>query len=195
MKLVLASASASRAEILRGAGVPFEVCPAGMDEDAVKHEMCWAEGSAIAGKLAKLKALHISTRYPQDLVLGADQVLVLENELFSKAATLGDAALQLRLLRGKAHQLVGAAALAHDGKLVWRHTDVATLWMREFGEEFLKAYLIAEGNTLLGSVGCYRLESSGAQLFDRVEGDYFSILGLPLLPLLAALRDHGVLER
>ncbi len=195
MSFILASASRSRAEILRGAGVPFSVHPAQIDEDAVKRDMRGAGGHAIAEKLADLKALSVSTEYPQDLVLGADQVLMLDNELFSKAETLGVAAAQLRRLRGRPHQLIGALVLARNGKSVWRHIDIATLWVRDFSEDFLKSYLAAESDALLGSVGCYRLEGMGAQLFERVEGDYFSILGLPLLPLLAALRDHGVLER
>ncbi|HVU19679.1 MAG TPA: nucleoside triphosphate pyrophosphatase [Rhizomicrobium sp.] len=194
MKLVLASGSSSRAQILRDAGVTFAIHPADIDEDAVKHEMRNAGAQAIAEKLAELKSLQISTQFPQDLVLGADQVLALDNEIFSKAETLDAAAAQLRRMRGKCHQLVGALVLARDGKPVWRHTEISKLWVRAFSEEFLKDYLKTEGKALLGSVGCYRLEGMGAQLFERVEGDYFSILGLSLLPLVGALRDHGVLE-
>jgi septum formation protein len=195
MNFILASGSSSRAQILRDAGVFFTVHAAHIDEEAVKIEMRGAGGHAVAEKLAELKALHISTQHPQDLVLGADQVLVLENEIFSKAETLDAAAEQLLRLRGKTHQLIGALVLAHDGKPVWRHTEVSTLRVRDFGDDFLKTYLATEGEALLGSVGCYRFEGLGAQLFERVEGDYFSILGLPLLPLLGALRDHGVVER
>jgi len=194
MKFILASGSSSRAQILRDAGVPFTAYPAHTDEDAVKNEMQGAGGRAVAEKLAELKALHISTQHPQDLVLGADQVLVLDNELFSKAETLDTAATQLRRLRGKSHQLIGALVLARDGKPVWQHTETSTLWVRDFSEEFLKTYLAAEGKPLLGSVGCYRFEGLGAQLFERVEGDYFSVLGLSLLPLLGALREYGVIE-
>ena len=194
MTFILASGSASRAQILRDAGVAFTVHPAHIDEDAVKNEMRGASGGAVAEKLAELKALQISTQRPQDLVLGADQVLVLGDEVFSKAETLEAAAGQLRRLRGKRHQLIGALALARAGMPVWRHTEISTLWVRDFSDAFLKSYLKAEGEALLGSVGCYRFEGLGAQLFERVEGDYFSILGLSLLPLLAALRDHGVLE-
>ncbi len=193
MSFILASASRSRAEILRGADVRFSIHPAHIDEDAIKRDMRGAGEHAIAEKLAELKALSVSTEHPQDLVLGADQVLMLDDELFSKAETLDAAAAQLRRLRGRPHQLIGALVLARNGKSVWRHVDIATLWARDFSEDFLKAYLAAEGDALLGSVGCYRLEGMGAQLFERIEGDYFSILGLPLLPLLAALRDHGVL--
>jgi septum formation protein len=194
MKFILASGSSSRAQILRDAGLSFAVHPAHIDEDAVKTGLRGAGGRAVAEKLAALKALHISTQHPQDLVLGADQVLVLGDELFSKAETLDAAGDQLRKLRGKSHQLIGALVLARGGKPVWRHTEVSTLSVRDFSDAFLNSYLAAEGQALLGSVGCYRFEGLGAQLFERVEGDYFSILGLSLLPLLGALRDHGVLE-
>ena len=193
--LVLASASAIRAELLRGAGVPFSVHPAKIDEDAVKNGMRGAGGRAIAGQLAERKSLAVSTQHPHDLVLGADQVLEMDGELFSKAVTIGDAAAQLRRLRGRRHQLIGALVLAKGGTPVWRHVEASTLWVRDFSDAFLDAYLESEGEAVLGSVGCYRFEARGAQLFDRVEGDYFSILGLSLLPLLAALRDQGVMPR
>lgn len=194
MSLILASGSSSRAQILRDAAVPFTVHPAQIDEDSIKNDMRCADGRAIAERLAELKALQISTKHPQDFVLGADQVLMLDDDLVSKADTLEDAAAQLRKLRGRKHRLIGALVLAKNGMPIWRHTEISTLWVRDFGDGFLDAYLKAEGDRLLGSVGCYRFEGPGAQLFERVEGDYFSILGLSLLPLLAALRDHGVLE-
>jgi septum formation protein len=192
---VLASGSASRAQILHAAGVPFSGQPAQIDEDVVKIAMHGESGQAIAEALAERKALHISTMHPHTLVLGADQVLMLGDTLVSKADTLEAATAQLRTLCGQPHQLISALVLAKGGAPVWRHTDIATLRMRDFSDAFLDAYLRAESDALLGSVGCYRLEGLGAQLFERIEGDYFSILGLPLLPLLAALRDHGVLER
>lgn len=195
MSFILASGSSSRAQILRDAGVPFTVHPAGIDEDAVKKDMHGADGHAIAERLAEQKALHISTKHPQDLVLGADQVLMLGDEFVSKVDTLEAAATHLRKLRGRKHQLIGALVLAKNGMPVWRHTEISTLWVRDFSESFLNAYLKSEGDQILGSVGCYRFEGLGGQLFERAEGDYFSILGLSLLPLLAALRDHGVLER
>ena len=193
--LVLASRSAVRAQILRNAGVLFSVQPAQIDESAVKKKMSGAGGRAIAERLAELKALQISTKHPQDLALGADQVLELDGEVFSKAETLDAAAIQLRRLRGKKHQLIGALVMARNGSALWRRTEVSTLWVRDFSDAFLGNYLGAEGDTLLGSVGCYRYEGLGAQLFERVEGDYFSILGLSLLPLLAALRDQGVIAQ
>jgi len=195
--LVLASASSSRAKLLRQAGVPFEVHPAHVDEDGLKESMLadGAQGRAIADALAELKARRVSNARPDALVLGADQVLVCDGELFSKAETVEAAAAQLRSLRGKPHLLVTAAVLAKDGAAIWRHVDISTLWMRDVSDAFLEAYLATEGDDLLGSVGCYRLEGAGAQLFERIEGDYFSILGLPLVPLLAALRQHGVVAQ
>jgi len=195
--LVLASASSSRARLLQHAGVPVEIYPAHVDEDSVKESMLadGAQGRAIADALAELKARRVSSARPGALVLGADQVLVCDGELCSKAETMADAAVQLRRLRGKPYLLVTAAVLAKDGAAVWRHVDISTLWMREFSDAFLETYLATEGDGLLGSVGCYRLEAAGVQLFERVEGDYFSILGLPLVPLLAALRQHGVVAQ
>ena len=193
--LVLASGSAIRARLLRDAGVEFTVQPAEVHEDAIKTSMCGAGGQAIAGALAECKALTVSGLRPGDFVLGADQVLTLGDELVSKADTVRAAAAQLRRLRGKRHQLTGALVLAKDGAPVWHHVEVSTLWMRDFSDEFLDAYLETEDEAVLGSVGCYRYEGPGAQLFERVEGDYFSILGLSLLPLLAALRDQGVIAR
>ncbi len=186
-RLVLASASASRARLLENAGVAFTVQPANIDEDAVKTS--GLDGRAVAQKLAELKAVAVAGA----LVLGADQVLVCDGRIMNKAATLAEAAQQLRLLRNRRHTLISAMALAAEGALVWRHAEESTLWMRDFSDAFLESYLGAESREILGGVGCYRYEGAGAQLFARVEGDYFSILGLPLVPLLAALRDRGVI--
>jgi septum formation protein len=186
-RLVLASASKSRARLLENAGIPFTVRPADIDEDAVKAS--GPDGRTVAEKLAELKA----SAFAGELVLGADQVLAYDGRLMSKAATLGEAAEQLRMLRGRRHVLVSAVVLARGSAPVWRHVEESALWMRDFSDAFLESYLAAEGPALLGGVGCYRYEGAGAQLFARVEGDYFSILGLPLVPLLAALREHGVI--
>jgi septum formation protein len=174
--------------------VPFEVRAALVDEDMVREAMLedGAEARAIADALAELKALRVSASHPDALVLGADQILMCERTLFRKAETMDAAREQLRRLRGCRHQLVTAAVLAKGGAPIWRHVDISTLWMRDFSDGFLESYLGAEGDALLGSIGCYRLEAMGAQLFERIEGDYFSILGLPLVPLLAALRQQGV---
>jgi nucleoside triphosphate pyrophosphatase len=191
--LVLASASASRARLLEAACVPFEIHPASVDEDRVKVSMQGAGGHAVADTLAELKAMQVSKARPGALVLGSDQVLVAGGGLMSKAGTRAAAAEQLRALRGGMHRLVTAAVLARDGAVVWRHVEEARLWMRRFSDAFLERYLAGESDAALGSVGCYRLEGPGAQLFERVEGDYFSILGLPLIPVLAALREQGAL--
>jgi septum formation protein len=153
-----------------------------------------AEARAVADALAELKALRVSSSDPDALVLGADQVLVCEGMVFSKAETMDTAREQLQRLRGRRHQLVTAAVLAKGAAPIWRHVDISTLWMRDVSDGFLESYLGTEGDALLGSVGCYRLEAMGSQLFERIEGDYFSILGLPLVPLLAALRQQGVVE-
>jgi septum formation protein len=192
-RLILASASATRAQILERAGVAFAVHPAAVDEETVKSSS--AGGHAVAEMLAEMKALRVSASHADALVLGADQVLICQGRVLSKAASLEDAREQLRFLRGKRHLLVSALVLARAGVSIWRHGDEASLWVREFSDVFLENYLQAEGREVLGSVGCYRLEGMGVQLFERVEGDYFSILGLPLMPLLAALREHGAVER
>jgi septum formation protein len=193
--LVLASASAVRARLLAASGVAFDVIPAHLDEDAVKEALL-AQNTpmrGVADALAELKALRVSRSHPEALVLGADQVLVFEKELVSKSPTVSEARALLTRLRGRKHELIGAAVLAKDGAAVWRHVDSATLTMQDFSNAFLDDYLAQEGEALLGSVGCYHLEGRGAQLFAHIAGDYFSILGLPLIQVLGALRDQGVL--
>ena len=196
-RLVLTSASPVRARLLEAAGVPFEVSPARVDEEAAKASLL-AEGAKprdIADALAEMKALRRSIAEPDALVLGADQVLEFEGDCIGKSANLDEAEALLRRLRGKSHALISAAVLARGGQPLWRHVETATLWMRDVSDNFLRSYLEGEGEGVLGSVGCYHLEGRGAQLFSRIEGDYFTVLGLPLLPVLAALRDFGVLER
>ena len=193
--LVLASASAARAAMLAAAGVETEIMPARIDEAAVRQAML-ATGAAprdLADKLAELKALRISARRPGRLVLGADQVLVLGGEVFDKAASRAEARRQLLTLRGRAHQLLSAAVVALDGAPIWRHVGAARLTMRPFSESFLDDYLDRIGDLALQAVGCYHLEGPGAQLFARVEGDHFTVLGLPLLEVLGFLRARGVL--
>lgn len=193
--LILASASPARAAMLRNAGVAIEIMPARIDEDAVKAALR-VEGAPArdqADKLAELKALRISARVPGRLVLGADQVLVADGAVFDKPADRAEAAAQLRSLRAGAHELMSAAVIAVDGAPVWRHVGRARLWMRRFSDAFLAAYLDSMGERVTQTVGGYMLEAEGAQLFSRVEGDYFSVLGLPLLEILAHLRDREVL--
>ncbi len=197
MKLVLASGSASRARLLTAAGVAFEVHPACVDETAVKDSLLadGADAAVVADALAELKATRVSVIHQDRLVLGADQVLNLDGALLSKCESIAEAAAMLRRLRDKQHTLLSAVVLARAGAPVWRHVARARLSMRAFSEAFLEEYLRGEGEAILSAVGCYHFEGRGAQLFDRIEGDYFSILGLPLLPLLAALRDQGVIAK
>jgi septum formation protein len=192
--LILASASGIRARLLREAGVRFGVRPAEVDEPAIKQRLRAAgtASDAFADALAEAKALNVSEASPQALVLGCDQVLVCEGRLFDKARDTSEAREVLKFLRGREHHLISACVLTQGGKPVWRYAERASLHMRAFSDEFLEAYLKDEGKLVLSSVGCYQLEGRGAQLFDRIAGDFFCVLGLPLLPLLAALRERGL---
>ena len=193
-QIILASKSAARRAVLTGAGVPFEVSVAGVDEDAVKNAML-AEGASprdVADALAELKAIKVSRSKP-GFVIGSDQTLEFEGKLYDKAETVEAAAERLKTMRGKPHKLHSAVVVAKDGAPIWREIVSATLTMRDFSDEFLASYLELEGEEALGSVGCYRLEGPGAQLFSKIEGDYFAILGLPLMGLLDLFRRHGVL--
>ena len=192
MSVILASKSAARRAVLDGAGVPYEVHVAGVDEEAVKASLL-AEGAGprdIADALAELKAIRVSRGRP-GFVIGADQTLDLEGTLYDKAETVAAARERLLTLRGKTHALHSAVVVAKDGAPIWREVVTARLTMRDFSEAFLDDYLATEGPAALGSVGCYRLEGPGAQLFSKIEGDYFAILGLPLMGLLDLLRRHG----
>lgn len=192
--IILASQSLARRAILEGAGVPIEAVSAGVDEDAAKASLL-AEGCTprdVADALAELKAIKASRSRP-GLVIGADQTLDLHGQLYDKAATLEEARARLKLLRGETHRLHSAVVVARDGVAVWRSLETATLTMRDFSDAFLEDYLKVEGAASLGSVGCYRLEGPGAQLFAKIQGDYFAILGLPLIGLLEFLRQHEAL--
>ena len=189
--LVLASRSEGRRALLAGAGVAFAVEPSRVDEAAVKRGHPHASSRQLAAVLAEAKAVEVSRRCA-GLVLGADQTLDLDGRLFDKPVDAADLRAQLLALRGRAHVLHAALALAREGEVVWRCEDSATLSVRPFTETFLAAYLAQEGAAALACVGGYRLEGVGVQLFERIKGDYFTVLGLPLLPLLDALRDMGV---
>lgn len=191
--LVLASQSAARAMLLRGAGLRFEARPARVDEDSIKRAMR-AEGATAADTalaLAGFKAQRI--RDPAALVIGADQLLVCGDAWFDKPDGMDGARDHLQRLRGREHCLVTAVVCHRGGAEVWRHVATPRLQMRGFSDAFLDDYLAAEGDAVLRSVGAYRLEGLGVHLFDRVEGEHSAILGLPLLPLLGFLRQHGVL--
>ena len=195
-QLVLASASASRQSLLRAAGVDFTVAPADIDEPALMRSLAakGADGHAIAEALAAEKAAHVSRLRPGDVVLGGDSVLAVEGEILGKCRDLAALRALLSRMSGRTHYLISSAALARDGRVLWRHTSEAKMTMRPLGDGFIDAYLAREGKKLLSSVGGYHFEGIGAQLFQKAEGDYFSILGLPLLEVLAALRTQGLLE-
>jgi septum formation protein len=195
--IVLASTSAARRSLLQGAGVPF-VCEApGVDEEPSKVRLL-GEGAGpekVAEMLAALKAMAVSQRRRGDLVIGADQTLDLDGELVGKAADLVEARARLYQLRGRRHRLHSAVVVCQAGRPLWRLVASAALSMRVFSPEFLDGYLERNGAAALSSVGCYQLEGEGAQLFDAVEGDYFTILGLPLIPLMEFLRSQEALPR
>lgn len=188
--LVLASTSATRRAMLDAAGVPHEAVSAGVDEEAAKTALAHLGGRALADALAELKAVKISARRPGDLVLGCDQTLELDDgTLLDKPGTaLAD---QLRQLSGRTHRLHSAVVAAENGLPVWRHVERAKLTIRVLSEVFIADYVACEGAAVAGCVGGYRIEGRGAQLFSRIEGSHFTILGLPLLPLLDWLRVRG----
>jgi septum formation protein len=193
--LVLASKSAARAAVLRGAGVAFEAVASHVNEAALKEELLRAErGPAkIAQALAEAKALAVAWER-DELVIGCDQTLDLHGTLFDKAETLDEARERLKLLRGQTHELHSAVVVTRGNDVKYRELDSSRMTMREFSDDWLEAYLARQGETILGSVGCYQLEGEGAQMFDQVVGDYFSILGLPLYGLLGFLREQDVLS-
>jgi septum formation protein len=191
--LVLASKSAVRHALLRDAGIPVEVAPADIDERAIEQRADMGDAGDIAALLAREKARVIATRLPGRLVLGADQTLALGARRFSKPPDLAAASDQLKALRGRTHELHTAIALLREGTVVFEHREVARLTMRAFSDAFLAGYLEVMGSAVTTSVGGYQLEKSGIQLFERIEGDHFVILGLPLLALLQYLRQSGCL--
>lgn len=197
MSLILASASTARAQMLRAAGVEIEIIPARVDESelklSLKQQEADPETAAIA--LAELKALQISCSRPGRLVLGADQMLDCGGTWFDKPESRATAKAQLQALRGKTHRLTSAAVLARDGQRIWHNAAAARLTMRAFTDAFLEGYLDEAGEAVLSSVGAYQLEGLGAQMFQKIDGDFFTILGLPLLPVLDILREQNVLPR
>ncbi|MGD9657534.1 MAG: nucleoside triphosphate pyrophosphatase [Methylocystis sp.] len=189
--LILASKSAGRRQALLYSGVPFESIPADVDERAIESRLETADPDTIASALARAKALAISAK--GRLVLGADQVASCEGRIFGKPADMREAAALLRFLSGRRHRLHSAIALARDGAVIFETVAIADLVMRGLTEEFIAAYLAAVRETALTSAGAYQIEGLGAQLFSKVEGDHWTIMGLPLLELLEALRREGAL--
>jgi septum formation protein len=193
-RVVLASASLSRRRLLENAGVPLLAQAPGVDESQVKAALLaeGAEASQVAETLAELKARKVAAQHPGALVVGGDQMLECDGVWFDKPADREAAAMTLRALSGRQHQLISAVVVVRDEARLWHRIERARLTVRPLSEAFIASYLACAGESALDSVGAYRLEDRGAQLFSRVEGDYFTILGLPLLPLLDFLRNHGV---
>lgn len=192
--IVLASTSASRRAMLTAAGVAHEALPALVDEEAVKAAIGEVAPRDLADALAEMKALKVSQRVPGTLVLGGDSVVAIEDgTLLDKPVDRADAEKHLRLLSGKRHDLYSAAVIAENGRAVWRHVDRARLWMRPLSDAFIAEYLDAEWPAISGCVGCYRVEGPGVQLFSRIAGSHYTILGMPLLNILDYLRTRGQL--
>ena len=190
--IVLASGSASRRAMLTDAGVAFEAIPPGVDEEAAKHALVGMGGRDLADALAELKAVKVSVRMPGALVLGSDSVVELaDGSLLDKPISREDAADHLARMSGASHAIVSAAVLARDGQPIWRVVDRARLHVRPLSCGFVEAYLDAEWPAIADCVGCFRVEGPGVQLFERIEGSHFTVLGLPLLPVLSQLRMLG----
>jgi septum formation protein len=191
--IILASQSRARQLLLGNAGLAFEAVPAHVDERAIQEKSGLLKPGEIAALLAQQKALFVSAKMPERYVIGADQTLALGQRLFSKPAGRAQAAEQLRALAGNTHELHSAVAVAHGGKILFSSVTIARMTMRQLSGEEIRTYLDTAGDAVTTSVGAYQLESLGVHLFERIEGDHFTILGLPLLPLLAFLRGQGLL--
>jgi septum formation protein len=192
--LILASQSPARQMLLANASITFEAIPAEIDERAIQLASGLSAPGEVAALLAREKAISVSSRHPGQFVVGADQTLALDQQLFSKPAGRAEAALQLRALAGQSHELHSATAVARDGEILFENVSVARMTMRPLDGAAIRAYLDAAGEAVTSSVGAYQLESLGVHLFERIEGDHFTILGLPLLPLLKFLRSQGLLQ-
>jgi len=195
MRIILASGSQIRRQLMTDAGLEFEVIVKPVDEAAIKEAML-AESARlrdIADALAEAKSMRVS-RLEQGLVIGADQIMVMDKQLFDKPKSIDEARERLKLMRGKTHYLIGAMVICENGNPIWRHMAKTKLTMREFTDDFLEDYIEKEGELLTKSVGAYRFEGLGAQLFSHVDGDFFSILGLSLLPVMDYLRTRGAIS-
>ncbi|MDP5086710.1 MAG: Maf family nucleotide pyrophosphatase [Yoonia sp.] len=193
--IILASNSEIRAQLLRNAGLVFSVVPARIDEDAYRAALQAENASPrdIADALAEIKAQRIGAKHPNALVIGCDQVLALHQDIFSKPESPQEAVDQLKALRGQKHQLLSAAVIYADGKPLWRHVGIVRLQMRDASDGYLQDYVDRNWDSIRHSVGAYKLEEEGVRLFTRIEGDYFNVLGLPLLELLSYLTLRGTL--
>jgi septum formation protein len=192
--LILASQSRARQGLLANAGIAFEAIPADIDERAIQQASSLTSPGEIAAMLARAKALAVASSHPGRFVIGADQTLTLGERLFSKPTGRGQAAEQLRALAGRSHELHSAVAVARDGEILFEHVSIARMTMRPLDDHAISAYLDAAGAAVTTSVGAYQLEGFGVHLFERIEGDHFTILGLPLLPLLEFLRSRQLLR-
>ena len=191
--LILASASPSRRKMLINAGLSFDIEPAGVDEEEITRSLgAKAAPQELATTLAEMKAVRVSSKHPDAVVIGADSTLACNGRLFDKPPTMDAARKQLLALRGQTHELFSSVVVARGGARIWHWAERGRLTMRSFNEAFIDAYLARAGKDVLTSVGAYQLEGLGAHLFTRVDGDYFTILGLPLLPLLSFLAGHGI---
>jgi septum formation protein len=197
--IILASASIVRSDLLRAAGIEFSVQPSGIDEAAVRQVLDISDGpmppADVGLVLAEAKARAVAALNPGTIVIGADQILALDTEIFSKPDSIAAAHRQLKQLRGRTHELHAGICCVRDNQTLFRYTDSANLTVRDFSDDFLQDYLNQEGEDVCASVGAYKLEGRGVQLFSRIEGDYFTILGLPLVPLLEFLRSEKVIAQ
>ena len=195
-KIILASESKIRRKLLLQAEVNFQSIAAKIDEDTIKESLKNedAKPKDISDALAEYKAIRVANNFPTDIIIGCDQILVCNNEIISKARTLNEAKETLKLLRGKSHQLLSSAVIYDNNKPVWRTTSRAQLFMRDFTDEYLEYYIKTSGTDILSSVGCYLLENNGVNLFNRIQGDYFTVLGFPLLEVLGFLRKRELIK-
>ena len=196
-EIILASNSKGRAALLEGAGLRFDRQPADLDERAIEQSLCvdgfCPDPADVAMVLARAKAERISTQHQDAFVIGADQVLALGEQIFEKPASMDIARENLLQFRGRTHHLHAAICVAQKGQTIWQYSESAAMTMRDFSIDFLADYLVEAGESVKTSVGAYRLEETGIHLFEKIEGSYFTILGLPLIPLLDFFRQQGVI--